>query len=46
MDIAVIATDKTVLFALRALQFLFAIVVMGTDGYGTMRPSLLPSSTG
>lgn len=35
MDIAVIATDKTVVLALRALQFIFSIIVIGTDSYGT-----------
>jgi hypothetical protein len=34
MDIALIATDKTVVFALRLLQLIFAIIVIGTDGYG------------
>lgn len=29
------AANKTVGFALRALQLIFAIIVMGTDGYGT-----------
>ncbi|RKU47558.1 hypothetical protein DL546_006717 [Coniochaeta pulveracea] len=33
MDIAVIATDKTVVLALRALQFIFSIIVIGTDSY-------------
>jgi hypothetical protein len=30
-----IVANRTVDFALRALQFIFAIIVMGTDGYGT-----------
>ena len=29
-----IAADKTFEFSLRALQLIFAIIVMGTDGYG------------
>jgi len=30
-----IAANRAVEFALRALQLIFAIIVMGTDGYGT-----------
>jgi hypothetical protein len=30
-----IAANRTVDFALRPLQLIFAIIVMGTDGYGT-----------
>jgi len=30
-----IAVNRTVDFVLRALQLIFAIIVMGTDGYGT-----------
>jgi hypothetical protein len=29
-----IAANRTVHFALRALQLIFAIIVIGTDGYG------------
>ena len=29
-----IAANRTVDIALRALQLIFAIIVMGTDGYG------------
>jgi hypothetical protein len=28
------AENRTVDFALRALQLIFAIIIMGTDGYG------------
>jgi hypothetical protein len=40
MDIAVIATDKTVVFALRLLQLVFSVIVIGTDGYGNYALSL------
>ena len=30
-----IAANRTVDLALRALQLIFAIIVMGADGYGT-----------
>jgi len=32
-----IAANRTADFALRALQLIFAIIVMGTDGHGTKK---------
>lgn len=29
------AENKTLDYVLRALQFIFAIIIIGTDGYGT-----------
>lgn len=33
--------NKTLDYALRALQVIFAIIIMGTDGYGTQNQCIL-----